>query len=887
MMKILKFLYHNSALAIAYIGLGIIGLYFALSSGNHNVFWPPSGLAVACAYVFGSYLYLGIFVGALLVNIAGFYFSNYTSVDLSLFFLAFMIACGALGQAAFGSILLHKCREFKTKLETSEDVLCFFILGGVVSSLLSSTVAVLALLIFGKIFTSMVLSTWGLWYIGDILGVLVFGPTFLLLLQGRNIALRRKLQVILPTFLVFILLEISYSTVKKWELELYTDEYNYAVSSLSDTIQINSQNFIGALYSLRSLYASSEYVEQDEFKSFTEDLFSLNPMIHSFMWVKIRNDSDYGQLLEQNDKEAEYAIPVTYIEPSDVKGLSVGSLINLEEFQKRIQVSNDNKQVYISSVDLLSQDLKTKGLVKPSPFYIRLMIPVFENGYNNHDFIKRDNSSNVLGYLLAHMSHENFVKPLLKAKKKYDLDVFVTITNNGVVNELYKDEIFDKVKGYEFETALDFLDSQITIKAKHPYYYFASQVNYTLWLILVGGLILIAVITMFLLILTGRLSRIEELVQIRTQEESKLAKFLDSVLGNIPHMVFVKDANELKFTHLNAPVEKLLGKTKEEIIGKSDYDFFPEDQADFFVRSDQEVLKNKKMKDIPEEPITDGDHNTRWLHTKKVPILNEDGIPTYLLGVSEDITEQKKLNEERELLLKELERSNKDLESFAYVASHDMQEPIRMIRSFSGILLDNYLDKLDDKGKEYLEFVYNSSDSLKELVTDLLDYSRVGRDDEEVQQCDLNDLLQTIVSNYQKEIDEGTIIIDNSELPTLLIHPIRFSRVLYNLISNAIKYSDPDKIIKISIKAEQKNNEWVFEVADNGIGIKPEYYQKIFEPFKRLHNANEYSGTGMGLAICKRIIESYNGRIWLQNNPKGGSVFLFSLPLDDKKNEQQ
>jgi PAS domain S-box-containing protein len=874
-MKLLKFLYHNILLSLTYTFLGLLCIYFALNSGNVNVFWPPSGLAIACAYLFGPYVYPGIFIGSLLVNSIGLYLSNFSFGDFSWITLSSLLALGALTQSIFGSLLLHRCRDFKTKLETAGDVICFFVLGGLVSSLLSASAAIFSLLMFEQILVSMVVTSWALWYTGDVLGVLVFGPAFLLILQGHKITNRRKLQVIIPTIIAFVLLELSYTAVKRWEYKLYTEEYTYKVQTIANALEEDIYHYSRALYSLRSLFASSDLVEKDEFNSFTNDLFLQVPELHSFLWVEIPADHKQIQpdeFKKQDTYEQKYIYPIKYLEPTNIKEFAEEKALPLPEIRGAIKEELDNNYMLIAPIELSNSGFNKEEIDRESEIYLKFILPVFD----------QEKTNEIRGYLISHLSTEKFLEQFLRELRAHGLNGSVIIQNETIQKELYKDRRYDEINGYEFSAQLEFFGVQLMIETKHPYYYY-SEVNYTLWMILVVGLIFISIVTAFLLILTGRLSEIEELVLIRTHEERKLAYFLDSVLENIPNMVFVKDAKDLRFTHFNKAGEILLGKNKEEMIGKTDYDFFPKEQADFFVKNDREVLKSKTMLDIPEEPITDRNNEQRWLHTKKVPLFNEEGEPIYLLGVSEDISEQKKFNEEREYILKELERSNKDLESFAYVASHDMQEPIRMIKSFTGILKEQYFSQFDKKGQEYIEIIHSSSNSLKELVTDLLDYSRVGKDSESQQECDVNELIEEVLSNILPENSDRKINIDYNNLPILYVHKVNFSRVLSNLLTNSIKYSKQDEDLEISIQATQKTGKWEFKISDNGIGIKPEYHKKIFEPFKRLHNTKEYSGTGMGLAICKRIIESYNGKIWVENNPEGGTVFVFTLPI--KENE--
>lgn len=225
----------------------------------------------------------------------------------------------------------------------------------------------------------------------------------------------------------------------------------------------------------------------------------------------------------------------------------------------------------------------------------------------------------------------------------------------------------------------------------------------------------------------------------------------------------------------------------------------------------------------------------------------------------------------------ELKRSNADLEQFAYIASHDLQEPLRMVSGFTGLLKRRYAGKLDADADEFIGFAIGGVTRMQELINDLLSYSRVGREEVAAKPVDMQIVVDQALANLQMAIEERSALISSGQLPTVLANHGMLVRLFQNLIGNALKFCKAERPI-IRIQAEQRGADWVFSVADNGIGIDPQYKDRIFLIFQRLHKQGEYPGTGIGLAVCKRIVERNGGRIWLESEPGKGTTFFFTLP---------
>ncbi len=274
----------------------------------------------------------------------------------------------------------------------------------------------------------------------------------------------------------------------------------------------------------------------------------------------------------------------------------------------------------------------------------------------------------------------------------------------------------------------------------------------------------------------------------------------------------------------------------------------------------------------------------KHLLDKGIIIRNEFGIATRVVGAIQDITSRKSyeeslknLNTELAEINSKLEASNQELEQFAYVASHDLQEPLRMISSFLGLIERKYAGLLDEKGLQYIHFAVDGARRMKEIILDLLEFSRLGSMLGDKTTVKTHDLIQEVLLLNGKSIREKKAIIHIGTLPDITCHSSQIIQVFQNLISNGLKYQPIDNIPELWIEGEEMETEWKFSVRDNGIGIDPDYREKVFIIFQRLHIKEQYSGSGIGLSLCKKIVEFHGGKIWLESTPGEGSIFYFTL----------
>ena len=266
-----------------------------------------------------------------------------------------------------------------------------------------------------------------------------------------------------------------------------------------------------------------------------------------------------------------------------------------------------------------------------------------------------------------------------------------------------------------------------------------------------------------------------------------------------------------------------------------------------------------------------------FVEVRAAPVLDETGEVSYIVEACRDVSERKRAEETLRQTAEELARSNKDLQQFASVASHDLQEPLRTVRGFVQLLQQKYADRLDAEADQFIGFAVDGVKRMDTLIQDLLTYARVGSRRLERAPTDAAAALQHAMDNLSTSIQETAAEITCGELPTVRADGTQLVQLFQNLIGNALKFRGAAPP-KIHVDASRQEDHWLFSVCDNGIGITPDFRDRIFLIFERLHTRTRYPGTGIGLPICKRIVDRHGGRIWVESEPGQGATFRFTLP---------
>ncbi|WP_333600842.1 PAS domain S-box protein [Flavobacterium sp.] len=370
---------------------------------------------------------------------------------------------------------------------------------------------------------------------------------------------------------------------------------------------------------------------------------------------------------------------------------------------------------------------------------------------------------------------------------------------------------------------------------------------------------------------------IERDVTERKNQEQKLketTQTLSDTLESIQDGFYSLDAN-WNVTYWNKEAEKLSGKRYDEMIGKNFWELYDGSLSEKIHNAFYKAKSQKR----PVRLEVFSKQLQYWFELNAYP--SEMGLTVYFKNITDrkhTESKLKKMNRSLENNIKELAISNQELERFAYVASHDLQEPLRMVTSFLTQIEKRYEPVLDEKGKKYIFFAVDGARRMRQIILDLLEFSRIGKSETKLEEVDVNSIIEEIRLLYRKQIEDKNAQINYTELPKIKTHAAPIKQVFQNLISNALKYSKPDQSPIITISFSENATSWKFEIKDNGIGISQEYFDKIFIIFQRLHSKEEYSGTGMGLTITKKIIENLRGQIWLESEEGYGTTFYFTIP---------
>jgi PAS domain S-box-containing protein len=698
---------------------------------------------------------------------------------------------------------------------------------------------------------------------------------------------------------------------------------NAPVTAIQDAID----EHIVLLRSIGAFYFSSHTVDRNEFRAFTEDALRRLPAIKALIWApnipaQLRSEHENAlrtngypsyEIVEpastgsrQRAPDRAVYFPVLYVEPEKPNAAMLG--LNLSADPAVLDAMNNATL----RGDAASTPMTLLQMTAERERFYQVVVPIYENGAAHQTAAERQ--QNLGGYALALVRPDTLIDagltklPFQQVRAVRFQVIDVTAPREAVYISPNSHERQDRGDlETRFSLSLAGRTWRITCQ---PTRSFASGNNWQSLGVLIASLLLTLLVAGYLSSMWGRAAKIEKEVDERTKELARTNASLtdeiasrkqitealaherylvDALMDTSPDHIYFKD-EQSRFIRINKAMAHLFKlNNPEEAVGKTDFDFFTAEHAQRAFDDEQRILRTGEPLVGREEKETWPDGSVTWVSSTKEPLRHPSGKVIGTFGISRDITARKQAEHALAEKAQELQRSNTELEQFAYVASHDLQEPLRMIASYTQLLGRRYKGKLDGEADEFISYAVEGAIRMQVLINDLLAYSRVGTRGKPFTQTDCNEVFSRTLTNLKIAIEEAGAKITHEALPRVRADPTQLIQLFQNLLGNAIKFHSPERSPEIHVFASlqpapdsaEAGEEWLFSVRDNGIGIEEKYFERIFILFQRLHTREQYPGTGIGLAVCKKIVERHGGRIWVESGPGKGSTFYFTIPKID------
>lgn len=618
-----------------------------------------------------------------------------------------------------------------------------------------------------------------------------------------------------------------------------------------------------------------------QFEAFVDPLIQGQQTIQAIEWVprvahseRLKTEQDVkkqgydgyrikefkdGELVAALERDVYY--PIYYVsnldENREVLGLDLGAQSETHAVLHRAQTSGELSASHPISLSL--SDKNQMGVAIAAPVYQESSL----FGYKE----------NTRGFVLISLNLGQIADGL-NSRAENTLQMTITdISQAGVNTLVYASGGSDSGSNRQWEAAAPLISKSLNVGGRRWQISVSDPAglstghSWTPVLVLTMGSVFSVLASLYTVQLARRRQRTEKVVRDRTKELQELSAAMENAVEGVAQL-----DTEGRFTYVNESYARTCGYSSEEMLQQSLDILIPEEQAEAMSDAHTRMMDHGGASIETVGLRKDGTtfHSAITLVKRFDKKGNFDGHYCFMSDISVRKTAEEALI-----------RSNIELERFAYLASHDLQEPLRMVSSFAELLEDEYGDRLDEDGLEYLNYITDGSSRMKALVEDILNYAKLDQAGEKLSETDGNRELNIVLKSLHDSIEKKEAKVTCDILPTIYVTPIRFNRLLQNLIGNALKYCSADRKPEVHVGFKEKDYEWEFSVSDNGIGMQEEYLSKIFAIFTRLHHRREYEGTGIGLAICKKIVESMGGRIWAESEEGVGSTFYFTVPKNE------
>lgn len=887
------YLLRLAAVAAAYAVCGRLSLLLAIPPGYATAVWPPSGVALAAMLLGGPRLWPGVLLGSFLVNISTAWDASTTPALARSLAIALSIGGGAALQALAGAQLIRRFVGYRNIFTQEVDVVRMLLLGGPLSCVVNSLVGVSTLWVAGLIPAPNLLFNWWTWWVGDSIGVLIFMPLICAwALRPRRRWLRQQIALTLPLAAMFAIVVCLFFFVSRREQTRLQSEFEQTTRHIAEEFQARLDNDLIVLEAVRSFFAAADQVSERQFDIFVASQLRAHPDIRALEWgpriepaqlpafeaamraaghagFRVWQKDDQGRAVPVSPRDAYF--PVSYMAPRNGNEAALGYDTNSEAV-RHVAVAHaiDSGRATASGrIRLVQEPGEQWGTILYSPVFPGAAGP----GNPGRQPVGLSQAVFRIGDLAQLMLQEVAAAGLKLRLLDSTAPAQPELLCETGAPELLKPSQVARSRLVPVQMA----ERQWTLEFTLPADYLVAHRSWQAWGLLAVGLIITGLLGVLILVLIARQAKVEELVQSQTKELKAAESRFRRLLENTPDAMVITDQSGI-IQLVNAQIEQLFGYSREEMIGQPIELLVPERlraQHGGYRKSYFEQPQTRPMgADIELRGRRKGGGEVP-VEISLSPLETEEG--TWATAAIRDISERKAAEQRLADYAKDLERSNGELEQFAYVASHDLQAPLRSIVGFGQILRQDYRGRLDAEADTYIQYMVKSATQMQSLIRDLLTYSRIGRDDGSGGPADCAEVLAEVEVQLQPLIREHGAQITHDPLPVVACTPLELRQILLNLIGNALKFQTPERQPRIHLGAVREEHGWHLSVSDNGIGIEPRYRERIFQMFQRLHTADRYEGTGIGLAICRKIVQRHGGRLWVESEPGQGSVFHFTL----------
>lgn len=988
-------------IALAYAALAHLGLRFAIPPGYATAVWPPSGLALAAVLIWGHWAALGVFLGSFLVN------AWLTGIGaMNALLLPAGIAAGSALQASVGRILITRYSSPPWSFLQLRQALFIILLGGPLACLVSTTVGNSILFMMGRFEGGGFSDSWFNWWVGDALGVLVFAPILVMLVQPEKIiSSRRKLVICLPLVFMYLFLNLLYLTGKNRYEEQLSATLDSETQLQATFFKEHINRKTGMLHSLAGLFEASEHVSREEFRRFYNNVGRTLDHTPTLGWAPRITPDQLDSLVARATNEGLKDFRLFEMGADGPQPITARDI-----YQPLFYIEPSARHPKAFGFDLFSESMRRAAIKKAQMTdNITVAGPLYIVGGEAPQWVyvlTRSLAADAGDAVLSIIWIEQLVKPLVNAISGDRIGYRLLDMETG--EALYSADSAAFRSAINQSQPLEFLDRTLILESWVTNAHVAQTINERMAPLVVGGFFIIGAIALLLINSTGAQESAQKLVTSKTRELRQEREFLETIIDNLPMILYIKDAKTRQYVRVNKAGYDVMREEAPDPVNSTQEELFLSQMGESSRTIDDKVVFEKATV----QDITHFEHRDEvlWFNNIKVPIEDPDtGQVRYILGLSEDITGQRNaersISEARErfsLILEHIgeglvgidttgaitfvnpaaqtllgyseddllqqnahalfqhhyadgrpfpkdkshilrtlitgtgcrlddqvfwhrdgmsipvefvcspifeggniagavivfndiskrltverlqieqtrrvQQANEDLEEFSYVASHDLQEPLRTLTCFCDFLEEDLGDDLPEAAATDLEHIKQASRRMSRLINDMLAYSRAGRASLELVPVDLADCLAQVQKDLALLIRERQAVITVSdELPFVQGERNSLIRVFQNLIQNSIRYCEatPPKI-EVYVSGTDGNSVTI-AVSDNGIGIEEQYLDHIFGAFRRLHNADEYEGSGIGLAVVKKLVEVHKGSIWVKSEPGHGSIFYVKL----------